>query len=87
MDMDQHVKEAWGDDVPAPGAGDLRAQMLAGTVTVTVWVGVEDGLLHAYTREGSLPAVGEVFAYQYSMDMRFSHFNEPLELPSPNVAR
>ena len=87
MDMAQHVKEAWGDDVPADGGGDLRAQMLAGTVTVAAWVGAEDGLLHAYAMEGSLPAVGEAFAYQYSMDMRFSHFNEPLELPSPNVAQ
>ncbi len=86
MDMAQQVKEAWDDDA-AGGGGDLRAQMLAGTVAVTVWVGAEDGLLHAYTMEGSLPAVGEAFGYQYSMDMRFSHFNEPLELPSPNVAQ
>ncbi len=86
VDMAQPVKETWGEDV-AGGEGGLRAQMLAGTVTVTAWVGAEDGLLHAYTMEGSFPAVGEWFAYRYSMDMRFSHFNEPLELPSPNAAR
>lgn len=83
MDMAQHVKEAWGE----AGRGDLRAQMLAGTVTVTAWLGAEDGLLHAYSMEGSFPAVGESFAYQYSMDVHFSHFNEPLELPSPNAGR
>lgn len=86
MDMAQQVKETWGEDV-AGSAGDLRAQMLAGTVTVTAWLGAEDGLLHAYVMEGSFPAVGELFAYQYSMDVHFSHFNEPLELPSPNAAR
>ena len=84
MDMARQVREAWGD-VAGGGGGDLRAQMLAGTVTVTAWVGVEDGLLHAYTMEGSFPAVGEAFAYQYSTDVRFSHFNAPLELPSPNA--
>lgn len=86
MDMDQQVEETWGDDV-AGGAGGLRAQMLAGTVAVAVWVGAEDGLLHAYTMEGSFPAVGEALAYQYSMEVRFSHFNEPLELPSPSAAQ
>ncbi len=87
MDMARQVREAWGDDVPAGGGGYLRSQMLAGAVAVTVWVGVEDGMLRAYTMEGSLPAVGQAFAYQYSMDVRFSHFNEPFELPSPNVAQ
>ena len=86
MDMAQQVKETWGDD-DAPGRGDLHAQMLAGTVKVTAWLGVEDGLLHAYTMAGTFPAVGEASAYQYSMEVRFSHFNEPLELPSPNAAR
>ncbi len=85
MDTARQVREAWGDDVPAGGGGDLRAQMLSGTVTVTVRVGVEDGLLRAYTMEGSFPAVGEAFAYQYSIEVRFSHFNEPLELPSPSA--
>ena len=84
MDMAQQVEETWGD---IAGGGYLRAQMLAGTVEVTLWVGVEDGLLRAYTMEGSFPAVGEAFAYQYSMEMRFSHFNAPLELPSPNAAQ
>ena len=87
MDMAQHVKEVWGDYVPAGGGGDLRSQMLAGTMAVTAWVGAEDGLLRAYAMEGSFPAVGEAFAYQYSMDVRFSHFNEPLALPSPSAAR
>lgn len=87
MDMARQVREAWGDDVPAGAVGDLRTQMLAGSAAVTVWVGVEDGLLRAYTMEGSLPAVGEAFAYQYLMDVRFSHFNEPFELPSPNAAQ
>ncbi len=86
MDMSRHVKETWGEAI-AGGAGDLRAQMLAGTVTVTAWFGAEDGLLHAYAMEGSFPAVGELFAYQYAMDVHFSHFNEPLELPSPNAGR
>ena len=86
VDMAQQVKETWGDAV-AGAAGGLRAQMLAGTVTVTAWVGTEDGLLHAYTQEGSFPAVGDLFAYRYSMDVRFSHFNEPLELPSPSSAQ
>ncbi|MDE2787204.1 MAG: hypothetical protein OXL37_11125 [Chloroflexota bacterium] len=86
VDTARQVREAWGDEV-AGGGGDLRAQMLAGTVTVAAWVGAEDGLLHAYTMEGSFPAVGEAFAYQYSMETRFSHFNEPLELPSPNAVR
>ena len=87
MDMARQVREAWGDDVPDGAGGDLRTQMLAGSVAVTVWVGVEDGLLRAYTMEGSFPAVGEAFAHQYSMDVRFSHFNEPFELPSPNAAQ
>ncbi len=87
MDMARQVREAWGDDVPAGAGRDLRTQMLAGSVAVTVWVGVEDGLLRAYTMEDSLPAVGEAFAHQYSMDVRFSHFNEPFELPSPNAAQ
>lgn len=85
-DMAQQVKEAWGNDV-AGGAADLRAQMLAGTVAVTVWVGAEDGLLHAHTMEGSFSTVGEALAYQYSMEVRFSHFNEPLALPSPSAAQ
>ena len=84
VDMARQVREAWGDD-DAGGGGDLRAQMLAGTVTVTAWLGAEDGLLHAYTTTGSFPAVGEAFAYQYTMEVRFSHFNEPLELPSPSA--
>ena len=84
VDMARQVREAWGD-VAGGGEEDLRAQMLAGTVAVTAWVGVEDGLLRAYRMEGSLPAVGAAFAYQYSMDVRFSHINEPLELPSPNA--
>ena len=86
MDMAQQVEETWGDGAGG-GGGDLRAQTLAGTVAVTLWVGAEDGLLRAYTMEGSFPAVGEAFAYQYSMETRFSHFNEPLTLPSPNVAQ
>lgn len=86
MDMAQQVKEAWGEDV-AGFAGDLRAQMLAGTVTVTAWLGAEDGLLHAYAMAGSFPAVGEASAYQYSMEVHFSHFNEPLALPVPNAGR
>ena len=86
MDMARQAREAWGDDV-AEGEGDLRARMLAGTVKATAWVGAEDGLLHAYTMTGSFPAVGEAFAYQYTMEVRFSHFNEPLELPSANAAR
>ncbi len=84
VDMSRQVKEAWGEDV-AEGEGDLRAQMLAGTVKATAWVGAEDGLLHAYTMTGSFPAVGEAFAYQYTMEVRFSHFSEPLELPSPSA--
>ena len=84
MDMARQVREAWGDEV-AEGGGDLRNQMLAGTVTVTAWLGAEDGLLHAYTMTGSFPAVGEAFPYQYTMEVRFSHFNEPLELPSPSA--
>ena len=84
MDMARQVREAWGDDV-AEGGGDLRKQMLAGTVRVTAWLGAEDGLLHAYAMTGSFPAVGEAFPYQYTMEVRFSHFNEPLELPSPSA--
>ena len=84
VDMARQVREAWGDEV-AGGGEDLRAQMMAGTVKATAWVGAEDGLLHAYTMTGSFPAVGEAFAYQYTMEVRFSHFNEPLELPSPNA--
>lgn len=83
VDMAQQAKEAWGE----AGQGDLHAQMLAGAVTVTAWLGAKDGLLHAYTMEGSFPAVGAAPAYQYSEEVRFSHFNQPLELPSPNAGR
>ena len=56
--------------------------MLAGTEDFMGWVGVEDGLLHAFEISGAYPEVGELLAFQYWYRVEFSEFNQPLELPS-----
>ena len=81
IDMVERAWKIWGDDVPE-GTIEPRAQMLAGTETFTGWVGVEDGLIHAYEASASFPATGELLEYQYWLRVEFSEFNEPLMLPT-----
>ncbi|MCE2462569.1 MAG: hypothetical protein J4F46_01430, partial [Dehalococcoidia bacterium] len=81
-DLAQRVQAIWGD--PEEQDPDLqeRLQMLAGTEEFTGWVGIEDGLIHAYEVSGSYPAEEELLAFQFWYRVDFSHFNQPLTLPS-----
>ena len=83
FDLQARAQTLWGDvDEQDGDSQDLSAQMSAGTEDVVVWVGVEDGLIHAYEVNASFPGVGEFLAFQYWYRVDYSEFNEPLGLPS-----
>ena len=82
VDLQQKAEEIWGGQEANPGSEDPRQQMLAGTEEFVAWVGIEDGLIHALEVSGSYPAAGELLAFQLWYRVRFSEFDEDLELPS-----
>ena len=71
-----------GPDNIVEGSEDLYNQMVAGTEGFTGWIGVEDGLLHAFEVNGSYPAAGEFLARTFWQRYEFSDFNEQWTLPS-----
>ena len=88
IDMQSKVEKIWGNpETQSPelsaGSEDPRGQFLAGSEEFTGWVGINDGLLHAYELHGSYPAFGELLQFEYSLRTEYFDFNEPLELPTP----
>ena len=60
-DLQARAQQLWGDvEEQDVDSRDLREQMSAGTEDFVVWVGVEDGLIHAFEISGSYPGVGEL---------------------------
>ena len=93
VDLRARAEKLWskvqdGDPPPSEDSEEaqVRDQMLAGVEKFVGWIGVEDGLLHAFEVSASFPGVGELLAYQYGYRAEFSAFNEPLELPSVEAA-
>ena len=87
LDLQQRAEKIWGDSndqasVLQAGSEEPRQQMVAGREDFAGWVGVEDGLLHAFEVSGAYPAVGELLAFEFFYRVEFSEFDEPLELPS-----
>lgn len=86
-DLEKKVRDIWGDpegqdeDWQA-GTRDPRRQMLAGTEAFTGWVGVNDGLIHAFEVSASYPAEGELLAFESWYRVDFTDFNQSLTLPS-----
>ena len=87
LNLAQRAEDIWGNpdeqdaDLQA-GTRDPRLQMLAGTEEFTGWVGIQDGLIHAYEVSGSYPAEGELLAFEFWYRVDFTNFNQPLTLPS-----
>ena len=72
IDMQSKVEKIWGNpETQSPelsaGSEDPRGQFLAGSEEFTGWVGINDGLLHAYELHGSYPAFGELLQFEYSL--------------------
>ena len=89
VDLRARAEKLWsnvqdGDPPPTEGSEEaqVRDQMLAGVEEFVGWIGVEDGLLHAFEVNASFPGVGELLPFQYGYRAEFSAFDEPLELPS-----
>ena len=89
VDLRARAEKLWsdvqdGDPPPSEDseAAQVRDQMLAGVEELVGWIGVEDGLFHAFEVSASFPRVGELLPFQYAYRVEFSAFNEPLELPS-----
>jgi len=87
LDLQQRARQIWGDSndqasLLQAGSEEPRQQMVAGREDFVGWVGVEDGLLHAFEVSGAYPAMGELLAFEFWYRMEFSEFDEPLELPS-----
>ena len=87
FDLQQRAERIWGapqetDSALSRGSEDPRQQMLSGTEGFVGWVGVEDGLIHAYEVSGSYPAAGDLLPFQFWYRVRFSEFDEDLDLPS-----
>ncbi len=80
FDLQQRAQDIWGD--VQEDSQDPRQQMSGGREDFVGWVGVEDGLIHAYEVSGSYPAAGELLAFEFWYRVKFSEFNESLELPS-----
>ena len=88
INMQSKVEKIWGNpETQSPelsaGSEDPRGQFLAGSEEFTGWVGINDGLLHAYELHGSYPAFGELLQFEYSLRAEYFDFNEPLVLPTP----
>lgn len=88
FDLQQRAQDIWGDaqedsqDPRRREEEELRRQMSGGREDFVGWVGVQDGLIHAYEVSGSYPAAGELLPFEFWYRVRFSEFNESLELPS-----
>lgn len=84
FDLQERAQDIWGDsqEQDAEGSQEPRQQMLAGSEEFVGWVGIEDGLIHAYEVSGSYPAEGELLPFEFWYRVDFSEFNEPLTLPS-----
>ena len=88
IDMQSKVENIWGNpETQSPelraASAEPRGQFLAGSEEFTGWVGINDGLLHAYELHGSYPAFGELLQFEYSLRAEYFDFNEPLVLPTP----
>ena len=84
-DLRARALSIWGDvEQQDAGSRDPREQMLAGTEEFVGWVGIEDGLIHAYEVSGSYPGAGELLPFEFWYRVDFSDFNESLVLPSVN---
>ncbi len=86
FDLQERARGIWGDpqenSALQEGSREPRQQMIAGTENFVGWVGIGDGLIHAYEVSGSYPAEGELLAFELWYRVRFSEFDQPLELPS-----
>ena len=87
VDMQAKAQSIWGnsdqqDAAFIEGYREPREQMLAGVEEFVGWMGVDDGLFHAYEYLATFPGVGELLPFQYWYRVEYSEFNEPLELPS-----
>ena len=89
VDLRARAEKLWsdvqhGDPPPSEDSEEaqVRDQMLAGVEEFVGWIGIEDGLLHAFEVSASFPSVGELLSFQYGYRAEFSAFDEPLELPS-----
>ena len=86
FDLQERARNIWGEpeenSVLYEGSREPRQQFIAGTENFVGWVGIGDGLIHAYEVSGSYPAQGELLAFESWYRVRFSEFDEPLELPS-----
>ena len=80
FDLQQRAQDIWGD--AQEGTQDPRQQMSAGREDLVGWVGVEDGLIHAYEVSGSYPTAGDLLPFEFWYRVRFSKFDESLALPS-----
>ena len=93
VDLLAKARAFWGEgqsqDPPLNEGSEMaqiRDQMLEGVEEFVGWIGVEDGLFHAFEVTASFPRVGELLPYQYWYRVEFSSFDEPLELPSVESA-
>ena len=61
---------------------DAYNQVVGGTEHFTGWVGIDDGLIHAYEVSGSYPASGDLFAMDFGYRVELSGMDEALSLPA-----
>ena len=76
----------WANRTPEErkGAEEPRAQFLAATEQVDVWIDPENNLLSIQRTLGSFPAVGDEEWYTSEATMEYSRYNEPFNIVAPS---